>query len=321
MRIVPVDEARPLRLAAGDLRVDRHHAPPARHRSRQGRSGCRAPAQPGSSFRRSSPWRRAQTPQRSRSSGGRHGRERADEAGRHRAAEERGRAQERAARASAHSRTVAARFHVKSGELSKQFRGARGHCSSLQTKREHRLGGLRANLERPAHAPFAHARSASPSPEPEATPPRSGRSGRRCDRRARRGCRDRRRRPRGRCSTIATCPKRHARPAGRVHEGVARHRAANLEDPGLVRQCPGLVVDLVEDGRAPRRAVQLVRERAARLAQIDLFPLDVGSRRPSGRGREEVGRELGQAVDLLAHRCESGRASARPGRRRGSGSR
>ena len=51
-------------------------------------------------------------------------------------------------------------------------------------------------------------------------------------------------------------------------------------------------------------AVQLVRERAARLAQIDLFPLDVEAPGVHPGEVEEVGRELGQAVDLLAHRCE-----------------
>ena len=101
-------------------------------------------------------------------------------------------------------------------------------------------------------------------------------------------------------------PQRHPRPLRGVHERVVEQRPADLEHAQLVRARDRPAFDLDVDRMAPQLGdhAKLLRDRLSDFPEIDGLVLDVHPARVEPREVEQIGRELGEPVDLLAHRLE-----------------
>ena len=134
--------------------------------------------------------------------------------------------------------------------------------------------------------------------------PPPGRSGRRRAARARPGPRARRPRPRARRLAVGVRPQRHARPGRRVHERVLEQHADHLEHAQLVGARDRAALDRDLDRMAARSATtpELLGDRLRDLAEVDRLVLDPHPARVEPREVEQVGGELRQPLDLLAHR-------------------
>ena len=101
-------------------------------------------------------------------------------------------------------------------------------------------------------------------------------------------------------------PQRHPRPRRGVHERVVEQRPADLEHAQLVGARDRASFDLDVDRVVPLLGenAELLGDRVGDLPEIDRLVLDPHPARVEPREVEQIGRELGEPVDLLAHRLE-----------------